>query len=257
LPYEGAGTLGHACVVFHKALQLSKPRASEEETETLATTPLILVADGDEVYRAQVTRLLERIDCETIAAADGRQALEIASSERPALVLLDINLSGVSGYEVCRELREAFNGDIAIIFVSGERTEPYDRVAGLLLGADDYIVKPFDDGELLARVRSALRQRDADPRETANGSKSSSIASLTAREREVLQLLAHGLTQVDIAGKLVISPKTVGTHIQRILGKLGVHSRAQAVVLAHEQGLAAGNGDAIADAEGHILTAHP
>jgi DNA-binding NarL/FixJ family response regulator len=200
--------------------------------------------------------LLERIDCETIAAADGRQALDLARSERPALVLLDINLPGVSGYEVCRELREAFDGDISIIFVSGERTEPYDRVAGLLLGADDYIVKPFDDGELLARVRSALRHSDTAPRGTGNGSKSSSIASLTAREREVLQLLAHGLTQVDIAGKLVISPKTVGTHIQRILGKLGVHSRAQAVVLAHEQGLAAGNGDALADAEGHILTAH-
>jgi DNA-binding NarL/FixJ family response regulator len=199
--------------------------------------------------------LLERIGCETIAAADGRQALEIANRERPAVVLLDINLSGVSGYEVCRELRDAFDGDIAIIFVSGERTEPYDRVAGLLLGADDYIVKPFDDGELLARVRSALRHSDTAPRVTGNGSRSS-MASLTAREREVLQLLAHGFTQIDIAGKLVISPKTVGTHIQRILGKLGVHSRAQAVVLAHEQGLAAGIGNAFADAEGHILTAH-
>jgi DNA-binding NarL/FixJ family response regulator len=246
--------VGGACVVFGKALEQRKP-GLREETEILGTTPLILVADGDEVYRAQVTTLLERIGCETIAAADGRQALEIAIRERPALVLLEINLSGASGYEVCRELREAFDGDISIIFVSGERTEPYDRVAGLLLGADDYIVKPFDDGELLARVRSTLRHSDTAPRATGNGSKSS-MASLTAREREVLQLLAHGFTQVDIAGKLVISPKTVGTHIQRILGKLGVHSRAQAVVLAHEQGLAAGNGDALADAEGHILTAH-
>jgi DNA-binding NarL/FixJ family response regulator len=158
----------------------------------------------------------------------------------------------VSGYEVCRELREAFNGDIAIIFVSGERTEPYDRVAGLLLGADDYIVKPFDDGELLARVRGALRHSDAAPRGATNGSESS-IAVLTAREREVLKLLAWGLTQVDIASKLVISPKTVGTHIQRILSKLGVHSRAQAVVLAHQQGLA--EGGSLIDVEGHTLTA--
>jgi DNA-binding NarL/FixJ family response regulator len=158
----------------------------------------------------------------------------------------------VSGYEVCRELRDAFNGDMSIIFVTGERTEPYDRVAGLLLGADDYVVKPFDEGELLARIRSHLRHAEAVPRAPGNGD-TSSIAVLTEREREVLKLLARGLTQVDIAGKLVISPKTVGTHIQRILSKLGVHSRAQAVVLAHQHGLV--EGGSLIDVEGHILTA--
>ena len=203
------------------------------------------------MYRTQVTRLVERIGAKTIESADGRQALEVASRERPALVLLEVNLSGASGYEVCRELRDAFGDDISIIFVSGERTEPYDRVAGLLLGADDYIVKPFNDGELLARIRSHLRHLDPDPRALGNGS-TSSIASLTTREREVLKLLARGLTQVDIAGTLVISPKTVGTHIQRILGKLGVHSRAQAVVLAHDAGLA--NGGSLIDTEAHVLT---
>ena len=177
---------------------------------------------------------------------DGREALELANSARPALVLLEVNLAQVSGYEVCRELRDAFGEDMSIIFVSGDRTEPYDRVAGLLLGADDYVVKPFDEGELLARIRSSLRHSESVPRALANGSKSS-IASLTARELEVLGLLARGLAQADIAGKLVISPKTVGTHIQRILSKLGVHSRAQAVVLAHEHGLANG----LPDVEAH------
>jgi len=180
---------------------------------------------------------------ETQQAQNGREALETAKQLQPALVLLEVNLTEVSGYEVCRELRDRFGDDIAIIFLSGDRTEPYDRVAGLLLGADDYIVKPFDEGELLARVRSALRHSALPPN---NGSQGDPAAeTLTSREREVLKLLARGLTQAEIAGKLFISPKTVGGHIQRVLTKLGVHSRAQAVAFAHEQGLA--------DVEGHAL----
>jgi DNA-binding NarL/FixJ family response regulator len=215
---------------------------------------LILVADGDARYRAQIAKLLERIGCTTIEATDGQQAVEVAQRERPALVLLDVNLSGVSGYEVCRELRDTFDRDIAVIFVSGERTEAYDRVAGLLVGADDYVVKPFDDGELLARIRRLLRHIPAVPR--ANGGPSgSTIASLTPREREVLNLLARGFAQGDIARMLDISPKTVGTHIQRILNKLDVHSRAQAVALAHEQGLADESGRLFVDVESHAFSA--
>jgi DNA-binding NarL/FixJ family response regulator len=150
-------------------------------------------------------------------------------------VLLEINLPEVSGYEVCRELRDLFGDDVAIIFLSGDRTEPYDRVAGLLLGADDYVVKPFDDDEFLARVRNALRR--ARSSSTLNSYESGDEEALTSREGEVLGLLARGLDQGDIARKLFISPKTVGTHIQRVLTKLGVHSRAQAVAAAHERGL--------------------
>jgi DNA-binding NarL/FixJ family response regulator len=180
---------------------------------------------------------------QTRQAQNGSEALEAARHVQPALVLLDVNLAEVSGYEVCRELRDRYGGDIAIIFLSGDRTEPYDRVAGLLLGADDYVVKPFDEGELLARVRSALRHSGTPP---TNGSEDAAAAeTLTSREREVLQLLARGLTQPQIAENLFISPKTVGGHIQRILEKLGVHSRAQAVAFAHEQGLAEVHGHAL------------
>jgi two-component system nitrate/nitrite response regulator NarL len=202
----------------------------------------ILVADGDQDCRAQIRRLLARLGYETTTAETGRQALEAAHRERPALVLLEVNLAEVSGYEVCRELRETFGDELVIIFLSGDRTEPHDRVAGLLLGADDYIVKPFDEGELLARIRSSLRRSvsvDADE------DTESAWTSLTTREREVLKLLAVGFSQQDIAGKLVISPKTVGTHIQRVLAKLGVHSRAQAVALEHTHGLT--------DVEGHAF----
>jgi len=195
--------------------------------------------------------LLERIGCATAEAEDGQEALELAHRERPAVVLLEVNMPGLSGYEVCRELRETFGRELSVIFVSGERTESFDRVAGLLLGADDYIVKPFHDGELLARIRTHLRHLGPNTRAHGNGTKST-VATLTEREREVLRLLSRGLTQVNIADTLVISPKTVGTHIQRVLTKLGVHSRAQAVVLAHEEGLA--EGGSLIDVQGHALT---
>jgi DNA-binding NarL/FixJ family response regulator len=203
----------------------------------------ILIVDRNAGVRSRVASLLERMGYETREAQNGREALDTARQIQPALVLLEVNLAEVSGYEVCRELRDRFGNDVAIIFLSGDRTEPYDRVAGLLLGADDYIVKPFDEGELLARVRSALRHSAAPP---TNGFQANPAAEiLTIREREVLRLLARGLTQAEIAGTLFISPKTVGGHIQRVLTKLGVHSRAQAVALAHEHGLA--------EVEGHAL----
>jgi DNA-binding NarL/FixJ family response regulator len=203
---------------------------------------LILVVDRNAGTRSRVAAMLEQVGYETRQAQNGREALEAVRQAQPALVLLEVNLAEVSGYEVCRELRDRFGDDIAIIFLSGDRTEPYDRVAGLLLGADDYIVKPFDEGELLARVRSALRHSAA----PSNGSQAGPAAeTLTNREGEILTLLARGLTQAEIAEKLFISPKTVGGHIQRILEKLGVHSRAQAVAFAHAQGLAEVQGHAL------------
>lgn len=153
----------------------------------------------------------------------GEEALAAAKTERPALVVAEVLLPGVSGYELCHELKEHFGETIPVIFVSGTRTEPGDRVAGLLVGADDYLAKPFDPEELLARVRRLL------PAALARGPKTH---ELTKRELEVLALLVEGLGQDEIAEKLFVSPKTVGKHIEHILGKLGVHSRAQAVAFA-------------------------
>src|SRR5918995_1381485 len=143
-------------------------------------------------------------------------------------------LPRIGGYEVCHELRERYGDDLPIVFVSGSRTEPGDRAAGIMLGADDYITKPFDPDELLARIRRLLRRgrRAADrPR------RRTTFAELTARELEVLELMAGGLAQAEIAKRLVISPRTAGTHIQHILEKLDVRSRAQAVALAHMRGV--------------------
>jgi DNA-binding NarL/FixJ family response regulator len=97
------------------------------------------------------------------------------------------------------------------------------------------VVKPFDPGELLARVRRSIVRSDLSLRR--NGDGKGSAFGLTGRERDILMLLAEGRRQEAIAAELVISPKTVATHIQRILAKLGVHSRAEAVAVAHREGL--------------------
>jgi two-component system, OmpR family, response regulator len=193
----------------------------------------ILIVDDDESFRALVSKLLARAGYATVDAGTGERALAAVRAERPALVLLDISLPDINGYEVCHQLRNEFGNELPIIFLSGERIEPIDRAVGLLVGGDDYVVKPFDPDELVARTRRAIirsqseRPSDAVPRDLG----------LTRRELEVLEGLAEGLRPAEIAATLVISPKTVASHVQRILTKLGVHSRAHAVALAYQWGL--------------------
>lgn len=194
----------------------------------------ILIVDDDANYRASVASVLGRVGYGTREASSGEQALSSVRSDRPSCVLLDVLLPGVTGYAVCRELRDEYGDLLPIIFVTGERTEPGDRVAGLLLGADDYILKPFDSDELLARVRRLLVRTELVAR--SNGVRHSNSFGLTVRERDILMMLADGTGQKAIAAELVLSPKTVATHIQRILAKLGVHSRAEAVAAAHREG---------------------
>src|SRR5262249_52795837 len=117
-----------------------------------------LVVDEDDVSRDLVVELLRRAGFSCEIAERGDEALMAARSDLPWLVICDIPLPDITGYELCRELRDEFGEELAIVFLSADRTEPLDRVAGLLVGADDYIAKPFDSSELLARVRR-LAQR--------------------------------------------------------------------------------------------------
>jgi DNA-binding NarL/FixJ family response regulator len=195
---------------------------------THPTQGVVVVVDDDRDLRRLVTRLLEPVGYVVHEASTASAALSMIARERPAVVLVDVHLPDMSGYEVCRRLRDQFGNDIAIVFLSGERTEEFDRTAGMLLGADDYIVEPFARGEFIARVRRAI--------ERSSGSHSVEL-NLTPRELEVLKLLAEGLGQKKIAQALFIAPKTVATHIQRILTKLDVHSRAEAVAYAHRSRL--------------------
>jgi DNA-binding NarL/FixJ family response regulator len=189
----------------------------------------ILVVDDDAACRGLISELLESIGYPTVAVKTGEEALALARVSRPALVILDVKLPGLSGYEVCRELKDEFGKRLMVALISGERREPLDHVAGLMIGADDYIAKPFAPDELIARVRRLLARAAAatPPLES----------ELTRRELEVLRLLALGLSAPAIADELEITQKTVSSHVYNLLGKLRVHSRAQAVAKAYRAGL--------------------
>ena len=186
-------------------------------------SPVALIADSDGAARSEIAGLLGSIGYAVVEATSGEEALAASRRRLPALVVLDVGLPGSSAYEVCRELRDTHGQGLPIAFVSEHRVEPADEVAGLLLGADEYFAKPLRRDLFLARIRR-LRARS---RPRAVGP-----SSLTPREREVLGLLVEGVAPSEIAIRLCITDKTTSTHIERILAKVGAHSRAQAVAFA-------------------------
>ncbi|MHB1135066.1 MAG: response regulator transcription factor [Chloroflexota bacterium] len=120
----------------------------------------ILVVDDENIVREVVERYLAREGYQVSVAADGEAALRLARSERPDLVVLDLMLPRIDGLEVCRRLRAEGNLPIIMLTAKGEET---DRIVGLTLGADDYMVKPFSPRELVARVQAVLRRAQHSP----------------------------------------------------------------------------------------------
>jgi DNA-binding NarL/FixJ family response regulator len=195
----------------------------------------VVLVDVDDGFRTFLSAVLERAGYKTVGVSSAEEAFVAIAESRPEVVLTDVQLPGVSGYELCRQLKDEHGDRLAVVIVTGDRTEPFDRAAGILLGADDYMVKPVDAGELVARVWRLAGRSDG-PRQSQSHSPSGKLDVLSARERQVLDLLAGGSNQEEIAEALFISSKTVATHIQRVLTKLGVRSRTEAVVLALGRG---------------------
>lgn len=202
----------------------------------------VLVVDGDTEFRALVRRVLVRAGFAVHEASSGDEALVLAA-ERPAAVVTDVALDDVDGFELCRELRDMYGEELPVLIVSATPVTSHDRIAALLIGADDFLQKPLDPDELLARIRRLTRHKPP-----SNGTRSSDNGTgLSPRELEVLRLLASGLNAAAIADRLVISRKTVASHLERLMAKLGVHSRAHAVAEAYRRGLVE------EDFEGHTL----
>ena len=122
----------------------------------------VLVVDDEPTIAEVVSRYLERAGYASSVASDGISALEQAARRRPDLVVLDLMLPGIDGLEVMRRLREQDRDRIAVILLTAKGEES-DRVTGLRLGADDYVVKPFSPAELVARVDAVLRRVDISP----------------------------------------------------------------------------------------------
>jgi DNA-binding NarL/FixJ family response regulator len=166
--------------------------------------------------------LVAQLGLSTLTAATGAEALMAARDRMPVLVTLEVELEEPSGYEVCRQLRDRFGETLPIVFVTSTRKEPYDEIAALLLGADDYFTRPLREDRFIARIRRLLARAMVPDRR----------AALTQRERQVLALLVNGRPRAEIAESLSITPKTAATHIEHILAKLGAHSQAQAIAFA-------------------------
>lgn len=151
----------------------------------------ILIADDDENIVELIRLYLEKEGFETITAGNGEIAVRLFKEEAPSLVILDIMMPKMDGWQVCREIRRTSNIPIIMLTAKGET---FDKVLGLELGADDYMVKPFETKELVARVKAVLRRSD-------------SAASQTAKEI-VYPNLAVNLSnyELKLAGKIVEVP---------------------------------------------------
>jgi two-component system, OmpR family, response regulator ResD len=202
----------------------------------------VLVVDDEPTIAEVVARYLERAGYRARIAADGPQALQAASHERPDLVILDLMLPGLDGLEVMRRLREQDRDRIAVILLTAKGEES-DRVIGLRLGADDYVVKPFSPAELVARVDAVLRRIDTSadqeaPLELGELTIDSSARRafvrgeeviLTQREFDVLLFLARHPGQVFSRNQLMDSvwqysfytdTSTVTVHMRRLRAKI-------------------------------------
>jgi|SRR5262245_6602161 len=198
----------------------------------------VLIVDPDTRFRGDVARQLARAGFITVDATDGEQALASVNDDPPAAAVVDVDLRDPNGFEICRVLRDRYGDQLPVVLVSSDHVDDHDRIAGLQIGADEYLAKPVNLDELLARLRRLIARTTAlaGVDEVANGARD----GLTPREIEVLTLLVEGMSAAEIAERLVISSKTVSSHMQHVMAKLGVHSRAQAVARAYRDGLVDG-----------------
>lgn len=130
----------------------------------MATKQKIMIVDDDSSIAELISLYLVKECYDTLIVEDGEEALEKFSTYQPNLILLDLMLPGVDGYEVCKEIRKSSKVPIIMLSAKGE---VFDKVLGLELGADDYIIKPFDSKELVARVKAVMRRFNQEPEKPA------------------------------------------------------------------------------------------
>jgi DNA-binding response OmpR family regulator len=219
-------------------------------------TRILVVDDEPQMVRGLVDNL--RFEgYQTLAAADGREALALAAAEAPDLILLDVMMPGMSGWDVCRELRA--RGLTMPVIMLTARGEEADRVQGLELGADDYVTKPFGLRELLARIRAVLRRPG--PRQALEtyafgdvrlqlrarlAFKAGREVKLTRKEFDLLRYLVEARGEVVTRDRLLDevwgyehfpTTRTVDTHVLRLRQKFEDDpERPRHIVTVHGQG---------------------
>ncbi|MFF5290192.1 response regulator [Paractinoplanes globisporus] len=210
----------------------------------------VLICDDQEMMRVGLRMVVESQPDLTVAgeAADGLEAIEAATELRPDVTLLDVRMPGLDGVTAAGRIRAALP-TTRILMITTFDLDEY-AFAALRAGADGFLVKDAPAAEILVAIRGVLRgdpmvspsvtRRLLDRYVTAGAGPlpNPRLERLTDREREVLGLVARGLSNAEIAGRLHLGETTVKTHVSRILGKLQVRDRIGAVVLAYESGLA-------------------
>ncbi len=211
--------------------------------------PRVVIADDQTLVRGGFRLILGAAGIPVVAeAADGREAVAAALKHRPDVVLMDIRMPEMDGLEATRRILAASRGrDVRIIMLTTFDLDQY-VYAALSAGASGFLLKDVSPEHLVAAVRLVrcgdallapsitrrLVERFA-PRSAGAGG--ADLAALTPRELEVLGLVARGLSNAELAAALTLSEATVKTHVARILAKLQLRDRVQAVVLAYETGL--------------------
>jgi DNA-binding NarL/FixJ family response regulator len=214
----------------------------------------IVVADDHEMVRAGFAALLgTQPDFDVLGtAADGAAAVAVCRDLRPDVVLMDVRMPGIDGIEATRQLMAGEDPPRVLILTTFDLDEyVFDA---LRAGASGFLLKDATAERLFDAVRvvaagdallapAVTRRlisefaRIRPPAATAAAAAPAALAALTPRETEVLRLVAAGLSNLEIAGRLVVTEETVKTHVSRVLAKLGLHGRSQAVVAAYESGL--------------------
>jgi DNA-binding NarL/FixJ family response regulator len=212
----------------------------------------VLIADDQELVRAGFRMLLAaEPDVEVVGeAGNGAAALELARSESPDVLLLDIRMPEMDGLEALRRLvQDPGLSAIRVLVLTTFEVDEY-VFESLRLGASGFLVKHTQPAELLRAVREVARGeallspsvtrrliQEFAARPTRPALQPASMQRLTEREREVVALVAQGLTNDEIAGELFLSPATARTHVSRAMTKLDARDRAQLVVFAYQSGL--------------------
>ncbi|MGV9802740.1 response regulator [Mycobacterium sp. NPDC003449] len=210
----------------------------------------VLIADDQALVRAGFAALLDAQDgIEVVAEADtGRRALAAAARLRPDVVLMDIRMPEMDGLAATRAIADdpALSGVRVVVLTTFELDEYVFEA--MRAGASGFLVKHTEPAELVRAVRvvaagdallspSVTRRLVSEFAAHAKSPATAALPDLTAREREVMALVAEGLTNAEIGDRLFMSPATARTHVSRILTKLGARDRTQLVVLAYESGL--------------------
>jgi DNA-binding NarL/FixJ family response regulator len=214
-------------------------------------TTRVLLADDQALVRNGFRMILEARDDFEVAgeAQDGAEAVALARSQRPDVILMDVRMPKVDGIEATRQIVGSGSPARVLILTTYDLDEYV--YAAIRAGASGFLLKDVEPSQLAEAIRVVARgdallapsvtrrllERFADALPGEGPSPPPALASLTRREREILELVAAGLSNAEIADRLVLGETTVKSHVSSILRKLGLRDRVQAVVFAYEAGL--------------------